>query len=380
MRPLATLGKPQVSSTSVSFLRRTEYISNATMTNKASPFHRQPSRTTNVQRPPKRKSPEPEAGTPAAIKRKIEKSFDAAQENLKDKSRVRHPTKQHLAMKKGLRVVEAYSVLPDLDAFPDSGTYVTYKFAHPPIANSKEGYDKRLQNSILKFIGRNEEDEAAYHQLLEAHEINPDTHPKPPNQAAYEMYLANSLNVSEKFRARFNLLNPDRDDESLNVSPEAVGADGKPTYSYTWARSYLATIESESAHDTKYSEELAFAMDPQTKTAWYYPIMQRSRMEPPRRIYNADRHQEQKPVAGYELIAQDPDEESRARMDRFRELPRHNPDEKEEGEKPDDEQASENAGDSPRREQSENPARNGRDYSEERRVESEQDAEGDEEE
>ncbi|KAF3770121.1 Paf1-domain-containing protein [Cryphonectria parasitica EP155] len=374
LRPLATLGKPQVSGTSVSFLRRTEYISNAN-TNKASPFRQIP--RNNVQRPPKRKSPEPEAGTPAAIKRRIEKGFDAAQVNLKDQSRVRHPTKPLNSRNKGLRVVEAFPVLPDLEAFPDSGTYVTYKFAHPPISHTKAGYDKRLLNSILKFIGRNEEEDAEFKQRMEAHMEDPASNPKPPNQNHYEMYLPENLDISEKFRGKFDLRNSHRDDESLNVS-KAVSASGQPSFSFRWARSYLATVESEGSHDTKYNEEIAFAIDPNAKTAWYYPTMQRNRMEPPRRIYNADRH-EKKPVDAYELTPEDPNEEFRSRMDKFQQMPQWNPDKEEEDTRQDDEAASQIEDGAPRRERSETPAANGRNSSEDRRVESEQDAEGDEE-
>lgn len=381
LRPLATLGKPQVSGASVSFLRRTEYISNANTTSKASLFHK-PARNNSgsKQRPLKRKSPSPEAGTPAHIRRKIEKSFEVAQENLKDKTRVRHPTKAPVGKNKGLRVVEAYPVLPDLDAFPDAGTYVTYKFAHPPISHSKGGYDKRLQNSILKFMGRNETEEQAYQEALHAHLQDPAAHPKPADQNHYELYLAENLSISEKLRAKFDWNNPDRDDESLNPGP--VTSDGNPAFSYSWARSYLATIESEGGHDTKYDEELAFAFDPETKTAWYYPLMQRNRLEPPRRIYNAEQRTRQ--VDGYELTPVDPNEEIRERIEEYRAVPRYKPQEAEEVEEDQavEEQASHDGDGSPRRADSEEPVTSQirRDDSEDRREESEQDAEGEEDE
>jgi RNA polymerase II-associated factor 1 len=377
LRPLATLGKPKVAGAAVSFLRRTEYISNANTTTKSSPF-RQPPKSTS-QRPLKRKSPEPDIGTPAYVKRKIEKGFDAAKENLKDKSRIRHPTKPPVNKFRNLRVVEAFPVLPDLDAFPDSGAYVTYKFAHPPIP--KDGaYDRRLLNSILKY-NRSPEEEEAYNAAVEAHNRDPENFPKPTNQQPYNFYLADKVKHVDMFRKRFDLRNPDRDDDSLN--PETKADSGKSAFEYNYARTYNAVIESELDHDTKYSEELVFGIDRDTKVAWYYPSMQRMKLEPPRRIHNQFKR-EKKEVDEIDVIPEDPSDEWRLRMDMCKANPLVGPDPPQEDEPEHDAEAEETMshdGDGGRRVDSEEPAAtNGRDYSEERRNESEQDAEGDEEE
>ncbi|KAJ0118473.1 rna polymerase iipaf1 [Diaporthe amygdali] len=375
----STLGKPKVAGAAVSFLRRTEYISNANTTTKSSPFRQAPKNTDR--RPPKRKSPEPDIGTPAYVKRKIEKGFEAAQENLKDKSRIRHPTKPPVAKFKNLRVVEAYPVLPDLDAFPDSGAYVTYKFAHPPIP--KDGtYDKRLLNSILKY-NRSPEEEDAYNQAVEAHNRDPENHPKPPNQQPYNFYLADKVKHVDMFRQRFDLRNPNRDDDSLN--PETKADSGKPAFEYNYARTYNAVVESELDHDTKYSEELVFGIDPVTKVAWYYPSMQRMKLEPPRRIHNQFKR-EKNEVDEIDIVPVDPSDEWRLRMELCKANPLVGPDPPQEDEHDADaevEEAMSHDGDGGRRgrDDSEEPAAtNGRNYSEEPRVESEQDAEGDEDE
>lgn len=280
----------------------------------------------------------------------------------------------YVGKNRGLKVVEAFPVLPDLDAFPDSGAYVTYKFAHPPISNTKEGYDKRLQTSALRFVGRSEEEQAAYTERMEAHHRDPENNPKPLNQVHFELYLAPELSAAEKFRAKFDLNNPNRDDESLNV-PDTFRDDGTPCFKYKWSRSYLSTVEYDGDHDTKYSEEIAFAIDPDTKTAWYYPSMQRNRLEPPRRIYNVDQRNKTE-IDAYEYVPVEPSEDFRARMDRFKADPRWNPDMEEVQA---DEGASQD-GDGSRRGDSEEPAANGRSYSDDHHDESEQDAEGDEEE
>lgn len=370
LRPLATLGKPQVSGLSVSFLRRTEYISNAN-TNKVSPFHRQPSRTgssANPARPPKRKSPELELGTPEAIRRKINKGFEAALGNLKDTSRIKHPTKATSGKNRDLKVVEAFPMLPDNDAFPDSGAYITYKFAHAPMANSKEGYDRRLETSIMKFKDLTQD----YQQRVAAHEHDPVNVPKPMAQHSYEMYLPENLEVMEKFRPAFDMRNPDRG--------EVLGGG---SLMYMWARSYIATIENELDHTEKYGEEIALALDKEGKTAWYYPIMQRTRMDPPRRILHKADQRDLPQFAGFDLSIEDPNDEFSARIEGWRKEPRFNVEEPPHTQHAEEEEASQSGHGSPRRDDSEEaPANGGREPSEERREqseqESEQDAEGDE--
>lgn len=308
------------------------------------------------------------------MKRRIVRGFESARENLKNPKAVKHPSKFFGGKNKGLHVVEAFPVLPDTTAFPDSGTYVTYKFAHPPLTHGRDGYDRRLQTSVLKYVGRTPEEEEAYQNALEAHQRDPASVPKPLNQHHYELYLAESVGVAEKMRAKFDLNNPDRD---ANESAHA--------YSYSWARSYLATTEYEMEHDAKYDEEIAFAVDPETKTAWYYPSMLRNRMEPPRRIYTSDEHGSRSvDVQTYEFAPVGPSEEFRARMDHFRENPRFAVEEEEEEEaEADQTQAqatSPDASGSPVREQSVGSDGYRREDSQERREESEPDAEGDEDE
>lgn len=369
LRPLATLGKPQVSGGSVSFLRRTEYISNAN-TNKASPFHRQPSRNSGpaAPRPLKRKSPEPEAGTPEAIRRKIDKGFEVALASIKNPRSVRHPAKATVGKNQSLKVVEAFPLLPDLDAFPDSGAYVTYKFAHAPMPNSKEGYDRRLESSIMKFRDLTQD----YQRRMKEHERDPARHPKPHPQHSYEMYLPETNELLAKFRPAFDMRNPNRD--------EVLGKDG--TIAFSWSRSYNATIEAEVGHPEKYSEEIALALDREDKTAWYYPVMQRTKMDPPRRILHKSDQRDAPEFQGFEFSIVDPNEEFAARIGAWRKEPRFNVDGPlaEEAAEEEQEAVSQSGAESPVRIGSEEPPANGRreDSEDERREESEQDAEGDE--
>ncbi len=172
LKPLSALGKPKVSDAAVSFLRRTEYISSVASKHRAESSALRPNSGNTAKRPDKRKSPEPDAGTPAYVKRKIERSFDVALANARDPSRVKHPTR------KNARLVEAYPMLPDLDAFPDSGAYVTVKFASNPVGTS-DSYDSRLLSGVFMPVQRSAAEEAEFEAAMEAHELDPQNNPRP---------------------------------------------------------------------------------------------------------------------------------------------------------------------------------------------------------
>ncbi|TPX18529.1 uncharacterized protein E0L32_011567 [Thyridium curvatum] len=289
LRPLSTLGKPKVSEVAVSFLRRTEYISTgAVKRSEASPL-RPGAGNAKPKRPEKRKSPEPDAGTPAYVRRKIEHSFAVTQKALRPEGQrnIRHPTR------KGLRLVEAYPMIPDLDAFPDSGAYVTVKFATNPVSGhivgggtgTSKAYDTRLLSGIFKPIERSATEEAAYEAALEAWEQDPERNPKPSNTMNYDFYLPETQDTGDKFRAKFDVENPDRDDADLYTAQSS----GQGCFQFARVRGYEASDEKELAHDTKYDEEiiLSFTGDgnvPGGKVAGaskggavlYYPVMQRS--------------------------------------------------------------------------------------------------------
>ncbi|KAK3368042.1 RNA polymerase II-associated [Podospora didyma] len=283
LRPLATLGKPKITDASVSFLRRTEYISSvAAKPRPADNVFLKPS-TANaaLKRPEKRKaSPEPDKGTPAWIKRRIDKSFDVAAANLKDLTRVKHPSKRNL------KCVDAFPLLPDLEAFPDSGAYVTVKFSTNPVAPS-EVYDTRLMSGIFKPIERSAAEEQAFEAAFAAHERDPANNPKPSNMMNYDFFLAADSTTAEKFRAKFDVDNPSRDNSSLYTANDASG----PFFRFPRLRAYETAQEKEMDHDNKYDEEVILAYrddetesrgrtsaedDSAGKAVYYYPVMQRS--------------------------------------------------------------------------------------------------------
>lgn len=278
LRPLNTLGKPKIGTESVSFLRRTEYIAsvqvkrdNVFLNNRSSNSNKDNA----LKRPQKRKaSPEPDKGTPAWIRRRIEKSFDIAAAGLADKSKIRHPTKRNV------KCVDAFPLLPDTTAFPDSGAYVTVKFTTNPV-NSSDKYDPRMLAGILKPIERSEAEEQAFQLAQELHNEDPQSHPAPSLMMNYNLFLPEDAKGSNLFRARFDVDNPDRDSERLYTHKDGKG----PHFVFPRLRAYETSAETEYDHDTKYTGEVILAYrddvgegDSTTdqRGMYYYPIMQRS--------------------------------------------------------------------------------------------------------
>ena len=283
----------------------------------------------------KRRSPEPDKDSPAYIKRKIDQSFAIAAANLKDKSRVKHPSKRNV------KVVDAFPMIPDLDTFPDSGTYVTVKFTNNPVPPSKT-YDERLLRGPFRPIEKTEAETEAYDAALQAHERDPQSVPKPTNSMNYEYYLADSTSVADKFDQRFDVSNPDRDDDNLYTHKNAKG----PMFQFNRIRAYETAQETELDKDTKYDEEVvirfSYGSDAATggdqKAAFYYPVMQRTTLRP-QRTKNIARTigaavDEETGVAQLDVTVNEPPEHLKQIMERYKENPYESPydvDEEEEG-------------------------------------------------
>lgn len=331
LRPLSTLGKPKVADPSVSFLRRTEYISS--VTSKARP-ETGPLRNLNstARRPLKRPSPEPDKDSPAYIKRKIDQSFSIAAANLKDKNRVKHPTKRNV------KLLDSYPLLPDLDAFPDSGAYVVVKFTNNPVPPSKT-YDRRLLNGLFRPIEKTDAEDEAYQLALQAHEHDPHNNPKPASSMNYDFYLSDSVDTADKFRQKFDVNNPNHDDDGLYTHKNSDG----PNFQFTRVRAYETAQEVELNHDTKYDEEvvIAFDHDAGQKAAYYYPVMQRSTIRPQRAkniartIGLAEIQDQDQVIHQLDVTVSDPDDQLKQVMDGFKEHPYEQPyggdDEEDEG-------------------------------------------------
>lgn len=345
-----------------------------------------PSTGNTLKRPEKRKSsPEPDKGTPAWIKRRIEKSFEVAAANLADRTRVKHPSKRNV------KIVDAFPVLPDLEAFPDSGAYVTVKFSNNPV-NSSDSYDTRLLSAIFKPIERTAAEEQLYEAAKAAWERDPSL-PKPSQMMNYDLFLPADTRTGENFRAKFDVDNPGRDSRSLYTSGESGGS-----FRFPRVRAYETAQEKEMDHDNKYDEEVILAFrddeaeskgrtdDSAQKAVYYYPVMQRTTIRS-QRTKNIARtigiaDEEETHLDELHVQIDDPSEELRAELQRYKLQPVGDlPDDDEE-----EEEEEEERGDGHRLSQNDrasaSPAPNGDRASPERRAHSdeEQDAEGEEDE
>lgn len=325
LRPLATLGKPKVNETSVSFLRRTEYISGMQTTSRKVDIFLKNQQGTPKRAAVKRKaaSPEPDKGSPAYIKRKIERSFDVAGLALRDRSRAKHPSKRNV------RLADAYPLLPDLDAFPDSGAYVTVKFTHNPVPPSST-YDTRLPSGIFKPIERTEEEEAAYEAAMAAHERDPERFPRPDNKMNYEFYLAADAAAAAQFRRRFDVDDPEKD--SRDLYPKRQNGESADCFPFRRVRAYETAKEVELDHESKYSEELILAFNEGDRNGegerglYYYPVMQRSTVRAQRskniaRTAVGIQDGEEAMIDQLDVTVDEPGEELKAHMAMYREHP-----------------------------------------------------------
>lgn len=332
LKPLSSLGKPRTNEAAVSFLRRTEYISS--VASKGGVAGGSPFRTgiNKARRPEKRSSPEPDAGTPAYVKRKIDQSFQAAQTASRDRySRVRHPTK------KNLRLAAAYPLLPDLGAFPDSGAYVTIKFSNNPVVAGSGVYDSRLLSGVFKPVDMPEEERLALEAATKLYERDPRRNPRPQNRMQYEFYLPEKTGTGEQFRSTFG--QPEgKDDED----------EDKAKFSFNRVRAYESTEEKEYTHATKYAEEilLAFSEDAVKaapdlgdrvaggpRAALYYPVMQRTVVRSQRQKQIArggggldgddDNDGADRPVDRLMVTVHDPPEDMKEHIARIRADPLH---------------------------------------------------------
>ena len=295
-----------------------------------------------------RRATEVAADSPQNIKRKIDIGFSIAETEMKDKKRLKHPSR------KGLTLVDAAPLLPDLDAFPDSGAYVTIKFLTNPVQSGSH-YDNRLLSGIFRPIDRTEQEEEAYESALAAHKAD-ERNPKPPNLMNYDFYLAQSKTASNRFKGMFDVDNPNNSSKEQYTHETDTGG----CFQFNRLRAYETANENELDHATKYSEEILLADNdideyPRQKAVYYYPVMQKSTIRPQRtkniaRTVLQPEEEEDTIIDQLDVTVEDPNEEMRSAMERYRGEPLGFEDEEEETQQPADTQdddGARNGGESP---------------------------------
>lgn len=341
LRPLTALGKPKVAEANVSFLRRTEYISSLASTSKDLNGG---GRVLLKKGPRPRKAPEAAADSPEVIKRKIDKSFEVAEQYLRDPKRIKHPSRKNLTL------VDSRPLLPDVEAMPDSGAYVSVKFLTNPV-QSGSTYDTRLLKGIFRPTDRSQEEEEAFQAALEAYELDPVNNPRPQNTLNFEYYLPDTKKTAENFARKADPEDPDKNSENLYTN-ESKDDDGtsRGCFQFMKLRAYETASEIELSHETKYDVDVLLASNdsdtfPLQKAVYYYPVMQKIQIRPQRTKNIARKagfqQEDEDIIHQLDIMVEDPTEIALARINHFKENPMLDlaVEEEEEAEHDDQEQA-----------------------------------------
>ncbi|KAI9802913.1 MAG: hypothetical protein M1825_002144 [Sarcosagium campestre] len=307
LRPLSSLGKPTSVNSGVSFLRRTEYISYDQRQARSEAAAM--GRTGRAAAGQKRRRPDVSQEDPTNILRTMIKGFDISHPesaytgpDVENKIRghavkpdelhawknPQHPTKKHLT------VLDTYPILPDLDAFTDTGGYIIAKFATNPVAVTDK-YDRRLDFGLLRPMQQRPELQAVQDAALQAHLADPSKpHPGPP-RFDYELFIPDDAKQLPKLATRFSTVAPDRDDSSLYTYEDKEV--GRRSFRYGRVRAYETTAQS--GDFLRKYDEIAIALyDPEDhdageddgwpakrrmqKGAYYYPVVQKTHVRPRR--------------------------------------------------------------------------------------------------
>jgi RNA polymerase II-associated factor 1 len=305
----------------VSFLRRTEYISShstKTRFDAATPRSLTDSSGKKFRRPAANVDKE----SPEYIKNQAVKSFDIAASNLKEGKAMRHPTNGNLKLE------ASYPLIPDLDAFPDAGGYITIKFLTNPVPPSST-YDVRLENSLFRPVPPSDEEQAVMDAAKEAYELDPEHNPAPENLMEYEFFLAETPEDALRFKRKFDVLDPENNDEELYPSTNDGGV---KCFRFKKVRPYESASQVGSVSD-KYDDEVMIALHDgsdglRQRAAYYYPILQRIAIRPQRtknihkhRLGFTDEDRSGRIVDILEVQVEDPTDDVVAAREVFRDHP-----------------------------------------------------------
>ncbi|KAF1842422.1 Paf1-domain-containing protein [Cucurbitaria berberidis CBS 394.84] len=336
MRPPNALGKVNNNATSITFLRRTEYVTSSTTG--GSKF--ESSNSTNTMRlRRKRKTAETSLDDPTNIARHILKGFNIAypadayngQDSAENLRAADTTPEERQAWNKpknprnpSLKLLDSYPLLPDWDATPDTGGYMVFKFTAPPINNPLDpSYDARLDVALLRPAGQTIQDQDLYHQEREAHK-NDHTAPVPIPRYQFEFFLPPSKDKVHGIKRNFTTHDPTNDaDIDFDIAEDDEGQPRK-CFKYENVRTYETSQQVGDPHDT-YGDVVALALhDPERhaeqrlrdtklqKAAYFYPIIQKTSIRP-RRPGRVDLVGEEQKVDVIEAAGREPGGEAERR-------------------------------------------------------------------
>jgi RNA polymerase II-associated factor 1 len=309
LKPLSSLGKSTSVTGSVSFLRRTEYITShrnekidgaGILRPNSNP--KTPSRRTQAP-----KASEPEKKDPEAMLRAIEKSFNLAypqdaytgpdsKQHIRGAEiakaekdaweRPQHPTKP------GVTLLDSYPLIPDLDAFPDGGSYLMLKYQTNPVPSTTT-YDTRLDSMILYPIDQSADRKAEFEAAKEAWRLDPgDNKPEPTEIADFIAFLPESTDDLPNLKRKFSVYDADNDSHDLYPYSASDAQFDEPHFKLNRLRAY-ETYQQTGGPDSLWHDSIAIALhdaDPKTrdrgnqnprapkrqKAAYMYPIVHKT--------------------------------------------------------------------------------------------------------
>jgi len=317
LKPLSSLGKSAAGPAAVTFLRRTEYTTGYKGADPSAAL-----RSNNALRPSQRprgaapRPAKPDKDDAEAMCRTIQKSFNLAYpkdaytgEDTFDQikasaitpaerdawERPKHPNKP------GLKLLDAYPLIPDVAALGDMGAYFLVKYLTNP-GSSTTAYDERLDHVLLYPSAEGAEEAEAAHNR---HLLDPHKYPKPePYVQHYSAYLpeGDADQVVPRIKRKFDVYDVDNNDQDLythglddDVSESNVG----PHFLYKKLRRYETTQQSKVDEGDDYAmfnDHIALTLHdgPQNtardttagprrqKAAYLYPLNMRISMRPKR--------------------------------------------------------------------------------------------------
>jgi RNA polymerase II-associated factor 1 len=324
LKPLTTLGKFAADASTVSFLRRTEYI---TGREASTPGGNSILRSNNALRQ-KPRTPGASAAKPAAAATKndalknnrkamlrgIEKSFNLAHPSdaytgPDTASRVRGndvtPAERTAwdrpvnPLNPSLRLLDSYQFIPDLAAIGDSGGYMLLKYNGHPTGESVDGaYDERIDHLLLRPAPQTPDQLAKFEADQEAHEHDPLARPAPLAVVNFEAYVPH-VDALPSLKRKLDAYARDRDDPRLYTDvpdPE----NGDPHFRFKRLRD-LETFKQTGDPDlhAKWNDSVAVALHDgevpgaafgdasgrpprRQKAAYAYPITQKTSVRPTR--------------------------------------------------------------------------------------------------
>ena len=307
LRPLASLNRAPNPVSTVALLRRSDPATNRPDVNVTAPKPGRPS--PNGHGEGQQRLPPSHSESRESVLKTLLRGFDLANPESAeaDDAQAVPPRPEELdawrypqhPSRPDLQLVDQFSVLPDLDAYPDAGAYIVVKFATNPVAASAV-YDDRLELAVLRPLDIPAQKRAAHQVAVAAHLADPSRSAPPPTAFDYECFIPRDPTQAGTIRRALNLRDPHGADPAFDDEATSVSS-----FRYERIRAY-ETSSAANTGDGGYHELALAIYDPASadfdvhddasldpspagragrhrqRAAYYYPIIQRCQIRPRR--------------------------------------------------------------------------------------------------